>query len=281
MGHAVDADHLSDDELAVAGDRDLEPARRARIGAHLAACPDCRRQLVATRQPSRLLQARYPAVPNRGAWEAFADRVPDSERRRASAFNPIPAAGLLALLLLIVVGAVRLRQSMGGDDLQEPLRHVAPSRSGLGPLPFPPVEPPRLPLALVRVERSTPAADHLELLYRNDVGLAILLTQSPIGGTGPPEAPEGPAGQTVVAVGDAPVLVLNDPRPGAVAGLLWDRRGVRFVLLVTETPAEGLPQADAVRIVEALMVTQNAPTDQTGGQAGSTDRSIGGEPSRW
>ena len=62
----------------------------------------------------------------------------------------------------------------------------------------------------------------------------------------PPPCPD------VAVVGDAAVLVLADPRPGAVAGLLWARRGVGFGLLVLEAPTGGLALTDAERIVEAL-----------------------------
>lgn len=266
MRHAVRSEHLSDEELAVAGDRDLAGSDRARIGAHLASCAECRRRLAASEQASRLLHARYPTVQNPGAWETFAHRVAAEERRRAPGPRLVPAAGLLALLLIVFVGTVQIQRATFGGGEPEPLRHVATTQPGLGPLPFAAVEPPRLPLGLVQVERSTPAADRLELLYRNAAGLAVLLAETPIGAADGPDIATGPAGNATVSVRDATVLVLRDPRPSAVAGLLWDRRGVRFELLITESPPDGLVEADAARIVEALMAAQDAAATEGGGE---------------
>lgn len=258
MGQAFGGEQLSDDNLAIARDRDLEPARRSRIDAHLATCPDCRRRLAASQQPSRLLQAQFPVFQNPGAWEVFAARTADRKQRWTAGLRLVPTAGLIALILLVFAGTVQLQRTAPGREMTRPLRHVATTQPGLGPLSFPTVEPLRLPLGLVQSERSTPVADRLELLYRNETGLALLVAQSPINGAESPEVPKGPGGRTRVIVGDTSVLALDDSRPRAVAGLLWDRRDLRFELLVTEAPPDGLPLADGARIVEALMAAQDA-----------------------
>lgn len=253
----AEAEHLSDGDIAVADDHDLDPGRRAAIDAHLRGCSHCRQRLAESRHIGALLRRRYPVAHDPGAWEAFAGRLAERERRRAGGPRALLAAApLLALLVLLVAGVQVWRASLGAGE-PTPLRHVAESRPGVGALPFAAVEPGRLPLGLARAERSTPAADRLELLYRNGDGLAVLLAESPA--TGPPPAvPPSEAGQTRRTIGGAEVLVLNDPRPRAAVGALWDRRGVRFELLVTEAPPGGLAVEDIERVVAALADAQDA-----------------------
>lgn len=127
----------------------------------------------------------------------------------------------------------------------------------MGALPVAAVEPEHLPFGLVKTERSTPAADRLELLSHKEARTAILLAESATGAA-PPEVPAAEAGQAVITAGGPAVLVPNDPRPRAVAGALGDRRGVRFALLVTEAPAGGIALTDLRQIVEALAPARDA-----------------------
>lgn len=250
--------HLSDEDVVVYGDHDLDASRRARVEAHLRVCADCRERLAASDRISRILRSSLPVVGDPKAWQTFIDRArSEDERRRADRPRMAAWVGPLVLLLLLLA-SLWIQGAWQGGNEPTPLHHVATTQPGVDLLPFAATEPLRLPLGLTQVERSIPSSDRLELLYRNEAGLAILLAESPTDAVGPPVVPEGVAGQVTVVIRDTTVLVLNDPRPPAVAGLLWNRRGLRFELLVTEAPPAGLARLDAVRIVETLVAAQDA-----------------------
>lgn len=129
---------------------------------------------------------------------------------------------------------------------------VRPAPPDAGPTTFPTVEPPSLPLGLALVERSTPNPERRELLYRNGQGLTILLAQTPA--RGPLYRPDDR--EHVTIVGDTEVLWLRDPRPNAVSGLLWIRRGIVFDARVLVTPPGEFLFEDARQIVMALIQAQ-------------------------
>lgn len=211
------------------------------------------------RQLGELLRRRYPPLRDSRAWDRFTVRLAEAERRRSTWPGAALGTAPLLLFVLVLVAGLQVWRASLGDAGPTPLRHVSPSRAEVGLLPFPAVEPEQLPIGLVKAERSTPAADRLELLYRNAAGTALLLAESPADVTAPPTVPASEFGQARVQVGDAAVLALNDPRPEAVAGALWDRRGVRFELLVIAAPPAGFSVADTARIVEALAAAQDSP----------------------
>lgn len=271
---SIEPAHLSDEELVAYADGEATDDRRLRAEAHLAGCAPCRARVAESVEVARLLRRRYPLVRDPAAWGAFSARLTAAERRRGWAPRAALAAAALALLLvtafsfadqpatLVPDRVTRLamdgvRRVVPGKDEPVPVRRIAASVPGVGAPPFRAVVPSRLPLGLVQVERSTPAVDRLELLYRNDAGLAVLLAESPADGA-PPAVPSGLAGFVTVSVGGTDVLVISDPRPQAVAGMLWNRRGVRFELLVTEAPGGGLLMADAERLVEVLTAAQDS-----------------------
>jgi hypothetical protein len=106
--------HLTAEEVAASLDRALDTAQQARLDAHLADCPDCRREVTEVR---RLLR--------RPAWQ------------RWSVMGPIGVAAAAVLALVIVPSGpedgepARLRS---GDEAVPRFAVVAP----LGDQPLPP-----------------------------------------------------------------------------------------------------------------------------------------------
>jgi hypothetical protein len=115
------------DDLSALLDEAMAPAARAALEAHLAACPDCRRELEALRATAALLRRLGPARAPAG----FVDRVvaaayPRSWRRRLRDFLFVPlrvklplevaAVGLVAVLAVTVYRqAPEIRQRAGED----------------------------------------------------------------------------------------------------------------------------------------------------------------------
>ena len=132
-----------------------------------------------------------------------------------------------------------------------------PGSGAAGEPSFAAVAPGDLPLGLTRVERSAPRQDRLQLVYRNPEGLGIRLLQAPAG-SGTPALMLGSGGATVI--GDTEVLWIQPSPTQEVAGLVWERRGVVFELMVTSWPAAGgapLTIENARPIVEALAAEQD------------------------
>lgn len=240
------ADHLTDEEIVVADDHDLDPARRAAIDAHLGGCAGCRDRLAESRAIGRLLRAhsRRSAAPSDAAWDRLAPRLAAAPARTARW-----SRALAALLVIAVVGLALLLPRPRPDPPMTP--------ASVGSLPFAPAEPARLPLDLSLVGRSTPAPDRLELRYRSDAGLALLVVQQPAAAAvAQPTDIVGSAGESTITVRGTAVHLLNDPWPQTVAAMDWRRSDVRFDLLVTDTPPGGLPLSDAEAIASALIATQ-------------------------
>jgi predicted anti-sigma-YlaC factor YlaD len=103
--------HLSEHELAQAGDDSLAPAARRDVDAHLAACADCRAHYTAQRDARALLRAR-PILPVRDL-SAAVRRTLEAERPWIDRLNinwrvwSLRAAPIAALLVVLAVAAVR------------------------------------------------------------------------------------------------------------------------------------------------------------------------------
>ena len=142
----------------------------------------------------------------------------------------------LGHFIRFTVGPAQEGLPPGAGPPGTPLVGVRPAQPGTPPPGLEPVEPAALPLGLALSDRSTLPSGRRELLYRNQRGLAILLTQEPAEGTRQRVAGGSP--ETVV-VGDTEVLWLRWPRTDAVAQLRWERRGVLFQVIVLEAPTGG------------------------------------------
>lgn len=276
---------LQPEELVAYQDATLPPGRREIVETHLTACRHCQERLATFREVDDIIQRHAIPVEDFEPWRAdlHARLRREADRRqgplgwmkrvvplRRSAVVRLLVATLVVLAVLppatqadfplghfVRFAEVEIKQRLPLDE-QRPVRHVAPSDpSGVQPS-FGFVAPAELPLGLVRVEQSTPDADHVEVLYRNEAGVAILLTELPAA-TG--MVTLEPTGTDLVTVRGTTVLVVRDTRPDAVAALTWERDGVFFDVMVIEAPTGGnggFKQADALQVVEALIEAQDA-----------------------
>lgn len=271
---------LRPEELVAYLDGTLPVGRREIIEAHLVACRSCQERLATFREVDTIIQEQA-LTPDTSMWRRtrLRDRLQQeairpTNRRLFSQLSLNRAVTLLVPLLLLLVllpavgragfplshfvrfAEVEITEKLSPDE-QEAIRHVAPSGSDVSGPSFPVVAPPELPFGLALVEQSTPDDERVELLYRNDSGVALLVTQLP--------AKDGLVtlerdGTEVATVRDTDVLIVRDPRPGAVAAFTWERDGVFFDVLVIEAPTGGyggFKRADALQVVEALMEAQD------------------------
>lgn len=276
------------EELVAYLDGYLAGGRRELVDAHARVCPSCRERIAMFREVDQLvreavgpprddpvararLRARLAAEARPRGHPRLLPRVPRGLLPRASPWVTVPLAALLLALLVLPlssragwplgdvvhVGPFRSERAAPTDGAPVVLRGVAtPQVPSLEP-GFRSVEPASLPQGLARAERSVPAAGRVELAYRSPTGLALHLAEVPAAGASVKVAPS--PGQGTAVVGDTAVFWLGDPRPGTVSALFWERGGVFFELLVIESSAGGLPLADALAIVEAVVAAQDAP----------------------
>lgn len=264
------------EDLVAYADGYLRGGRRELVEAHLATCPHCRERMAAFSKADRLLQDGTPLTDDPNGRAMIRNRlVREASRRGPTPRHLVTVPVLLFLLVLVVVlpGAVTeasfplgrfvtFGEIEVGEWLPEqerrPVEHVAPSDPNVSELTFRPVEPAALPHNFHLAERSTPGPGRLELLYRDGDETAILVTQMPA----QPNMVtiDGPGMETTL-VGDTPVLMGAGIRPGTVSDLFWERNGVFFIVIVIESPIgrqDGLETTDALGIVEALIVAQDA-----------------------
>lgn len=275
---------LRPEELVAWQDGTLPPGRREVVEAHLTACRHCQERLATFEKVDRVIQEEATAVDvslrrradlrsrlheaNRHAAASPRWRLPSPQLSSLTARVLVPV--MLLLLLLPAVsqaefplshfvrfGEIETTGELPPDE-QEAIRHVVPSDPDIAGPSFPAVTPAELPFGLVRVEQSTPDADRVELLYRNESDVALLVSQLP--------AEHGKVtlereGTNIVMVNGTPVLLIEDFRPDTVAALTWERDGMFFDVLVIEVPVGpygGLKEADALTVVEAMMAAQDA-----------------------
>lgn len=264
---------LPAEDLIAYADGYLGGGRRELVEAHLAACAHCQERLAAFDEVDRLLQEGTPLTGDPNGRAIVRARLAQAGRRTPP--RGLLAAPVLFLLLLLVVsapvteagfplgrfvtfGEITVTQWLPEEE-RRPVEHVASSDPDVQTLPFRSVEPAALPLGLVRVERSTPKPERLELLYRDGDDLAILIFQSP---ARPGMVTINDAsGTETTRIGDTPVLIGQGPRPDTVSDLDWERDGVFFSVLIIEAPTGaygGLRTEDALRIVEAVIAAQDA-----------------------
>ena len=264
----------------------MPAGRREIVEAHLVACRACKERLATFREVDDIIQKQAIAsvFPQQRRTELHARLTREVNRRSgladhlklASSLLQRPlVAGLLVLLMLLAAvpaateagfplgrfvhfGKVEVTQRLPLEE-QTPIHHVDPSDPNIPETSLQAVAPAVLPTGLSRVERSVPASDRVELLYRNASGTAILITETPAKtGMVTLEA----TGTERAFVGGTEIVMVMDPRPEAVAALFWERDGIFFEVLVTEAPPGaygGLRRADAFTIVEGLMDAQDSP----------------------
>lgn len=261
-------------DLIAYADGYLTGGRRELVEAHLAACPQCRDRKAAFNDVDRLLQKGTPLTDDPAGRAAIRTRL-KGETGRSTSSHRLRVAPVLVMLLALALtvgsipaieasfplgqfvtfGEIERSKSREESTLVE---HVAPSDPGVEALPFRTVEPATLPLGLVRVERSTPNPERLEMLYRNEDDLALLILQSP---ARPGMVTiDGPA-MEAFRVADSTVLMGVQSDVGDVSDILWERDGVFFSVLVIEAPLRaygGFRTPDALEVVEALIAAQDA-----------------------
>jgi hypothetical protein len=259
---------VRDEDLVAYADDYLTGGRRELVEAHLQVrCPSCRRRLDDFRAVDEILLTTSPVVDMQRSQQElrrWLDAVDTSKspRRSLRLIGVVAALSLLSVIFwpgaldadslvgeFLHFGQVQVRRIPGMPAEGVPVKHVATAQAELT-LTFPGIEPTDLPNDLIQVERSVPSADRLELLFRNQSGLAILLTQSPADGSTITVAPTSHG--YFVPIANTDVLVLPDPWPESVSAMIWEHDGVVFELLVTESWG-GLPLADATAIVMALL----------------------------
>ncbi len=275
---------LKPEELIAYQDGTLPVGRGEIVEAHLIACPCCQERIAAFREVDNIIrQLAIPSAEFEQGRAGLRDRLrrEDSQRQRSSAWlmravplrRPVFVRPLVALLVALAPVPVTTRADFPLDtfvrsaeveikerlspDEQRPVQHVAPSDPAVSRASFQPVAPAALPLGLVRVEQSTPSADRVEVLYRSEAGIAILVSESPVG-TGAVTLDS--LGIDLASVRDTDVVITRDTRPDAVAALVWERGDVIFNVLVIEAPTGGtggFKQADALQVVEALIEAQD------------------------
>jgi anti-sigma factor RsiW len=285
VSQVTDPCRIKPEELVAWQDGTLPTGRREIVEAHLTACPHCQERLASFREIDAFIQRHATPVEDFVQGRAAlhdrlrreGSRKQDSSRSlRLAAPLRRPVVVRLLVGLFVVLAVVPVATQAGFPlgsfvrfaeveikewlplDEQRPIRHVAPTDPTVSRTSFSPVAPAQLPLGLMRVEQSTPNADQVELLYRNDAGVAILVTELPAE-TGMVTLEE--TGTDLASVRGIDVLIVRDPRPDAVAALIWERGDVYFDVRVIEAPTGGnggLKQADAFVIVEGLIEAQDA-----------------------
>lgn len=271
------------EDLVAYRDGDLRGARQEWVATHARLCPVCRERLAGFEETARILREAFPLVDDPVGRAKLIARLQIEASRQSSRRDRhrlLVAAPLLLLLLLLALvagpgsseagfplarfihfGVVEVKELWPADQ-QRVVEHVATSQPGLTAVTFRAVEPAELPLGLTLVERSIPARERLELLYRNGAHLAFLLRQSPAREAMVSTDPGND--DQVITVSDTQVLWIKDARPEAVAGLWWERHQVFFEVMVTESPegpTAGLKLGDARLVVQALMAEQDARQD--------------------
>ena len=259
---------VRDEDLVAYVDNYLTGGRRELVEAHLQVrCASCQGRLDDFRAVDEILLATAPVVDvqqSRQELRRWLDTIDTNQppRRSLRQIAVVAALSLLSLIFwprvldagslvgdFIEFGEVQVRRIPGVPAEGVPVKGVATAPEGLT-LTFRGLEPADLPIELVQVERSVPSTDRLELLFRNQTGLAILLTQSPASQPAITIAPTGSG--YVVPIASTEVLVLPDPWPESVAAMFWENDGIVFELLVTESWG-GLSLADATHIVTTLL----------------------------
>lgn len=275
MARRFGSPHASGEDLVAYADGDLAGQRRDLVEEHLRVCAWCRERLRAFDEVGRIVRAGAPLVDDPAGRASLHARL-EAGNPRAAPPTRLPSVRLLvavsSLALLLALLSWPLASEAGfpmgrfvrfgpvlGERNQkgeQKLRDVGSASVEDFDASFSAVEPSVLPLELGRVSRSVPKSGRIEVLYRSPAGLALLLAQTPADGQVVEMDSFGT--QEVVLVGDTPVLRLTGARPDVVAGLLWEREGVTFELLVTEAPPEGLAASQAAAIVEAIIAAQDA-----------------------
>jgi hypothetical protein len=115
-----------------------------------------------------------------------------------------------------------------------------------------------LPLGLVLVDQEERETGGMNLYYRSSVAdLALRIGQAPVAQADT----EFPTEDTrVTQVEGVEVGWLDGPRAGTVSAMLWERRGIAFLVMIVEAPAQidgGLELDDALSIAKALMEHQD------------------------
>lgn len=274
---------LGSGELIAYQDGTLSAGRREIVEAHLTACRYCQDRLAAFDEVDRIIRDRAIAVKlpqqRRAALRTRLLQEAHNQARLSNRLKPmlppqsLAVKFLVALLVLLAAlppatqagfplgrfvhfAEVEIREALP-LDAQKPIRHVAPTDPSITEPSFDAIAPAELPLGLARVEQSAPNPDRVELLFRNQAGVALLVTQLP--------ADQGmvtlePTGTEVTQVQGTDVLIVRDPRPDAVAALTWEHDGVFFDVMVIEAPPGahgGFKQTEALQVVGALMDGQN------------------------
>jgi len=264
------------EELLAYLDGCLDGEREAYVAHHVKVCPVCQIRQAELEETKQLLKVSTP-LPNdeiersQLKAEILRNPHPPLPRRRRRPLLMVVLAVLLSLILLwpadssanlqlgrVVRGVVAQveksllgRREPPGDRISGVLFRDSQAF----------VPPAELPLGLRLSDRATPGPRRVESHYRSESGVEILVVQGP--------ADQGLAlgwrDVELVYVGDTEVLWLKDPRPGNVAGMVWERHGILFELLVLNAPQGnegGLPLEETLLIVRHIIAAHDAASSE-------------------
>lgn len=271
---------VPDEDLIMYSDGLLLEGRREIVEAHLGACPSCQARLARYRDVDRLIQDECgDSSFSLGQRAVLRRRLADEASRdsRFTTYRPgkmIPGLVVAILLALIVYPQTTLADfpwahlvrfaevNVTGSlpqDLRGPITGLIGSSNEKTSLEFTPIAPTELPFGFLQTEQSIVDPEHLELFYRSEIGLSMLVSESGSGATSVTLDVTGPEWTSVQGT---EVLIISDPRPGAVAAFYWERNDVFFQVMVVESLGGvngGLSQTHALTIVEAFIAAQDAP----------------------
>lgn len=119
------------------------------------------------------------------------------------------------------------------------------------------VVPDELPLGLSLDGRDEADGDSTLLHYSNDE-LEIRLRQTPVESAEGYISTDSPG---YVVIDGVHIAYLEDPRPDAVASMIWERHGVQFSIMTLRAPDGpdgGLHLDNAVAIIRGIFNAQDA-----------------------
>lgn len=262
---------LEREELVAWREGTLDARRSAELAVHIDQCPLCQEQIETAEQVDELFEKSWPLV-----------RDPDGERRTIAAIYGFRSSGwdgrtlavalLIAFVLPLVATALLWPPPTGADAGvtglvnvgREHVGRTVPDGSLLGGDELSGISngrstiaPDELPIGLTLDGREEADGSGAVLYYSNDE-LEIRLRQTPVESADGHISTDSPG---YIVIDGVHVAYLEDPRPDAVASMIWERHGVQYSMMTLEAPDGpdgGLHLDDAVAIIRGLFNSQDA-----------------------
>jgi hypothetical protein len=251
-------------------DGTLAPAALEMTEAHLHVCPDCRAWLDSSIRIDRLLREHLTLADDprsRADLRTTMATLPPPGRKSWGGF---PTGRLLvtALLVLLVVAAgFGWSKAMvrAGESITGWFREV-PDTGRVYPEGHEPpgtvitvstvvVAEPSLPYGLALTEGGREGDDFWERPYRNEAGLAIIVSKDWSGDAWIGRSSDEPNDDLMLLHGRE-VLPMPLPFSDLVGGLSWADGDALYFLFVIDSPENGLPLEQAATIMDAVMAAE-------------------------